>query len=173
MISDKMQAAINDQLNFELYSAYIYFSMTAYYHALNLPGFANWMTVQAREEMVHANKFYTYLNDRGGRVLLQPITGPETEWDSPLASFEDALAHEEIVTRRINDLMNLAIEERDHATTAFLQWFVTEQVEEESNANAVIRQLKLIGDDRGGLFMLDRELALRVFVPPATGGAVA
>jgi ferritin len=170
MMSEKMQAALNDQLNFELYSAYLYYSMTAYYYALNLPGFANWMTIQAQEEMVHVTKFFTYLNGRGGRVLLQPLAGPETEWPSPMAPFEDALGHERKVTARINDLANLAMDERDHATLAFLQWFVTEQVEEEANADGIVRQLQLIGDDRSGLFMLDRELATRVFTPPPTTG---
>lgn len=173
MISAKMDAALNDQLNFELFSAYIYFSMSAFYHSLNLPGFANWMYVQAQEEMVHVMKFYTYINDRGGRVLMQALEAPATDWPNPQAPFEDALAHEQKVTARINDLVNLAIDERDHATNAFLQWFVTEQVEEEANADAVIRQLKLIANDKSGLFMIDRELATRVFVPPPTGGQAA
>lgn len=170
MISKKMEHALNDQLNFELFSAYIYFSMSAFYHSLNLPGCANWMTVQAQEEMVHVTRFFTYLNDRGGRALMQAIPAPETEWESPLAVFEDALAHEQKVTSRINDLVSLSMDERDHATTAFLQWFVTEQVEEEANADSVIRQLKLVGNDKSGLFMIDRELATRVFVPPAAAG---
>lgn len=169
MISDNMQAAINDQLNFEMYSAYIYLSMSAYYTSINLPGFANWMNVQYQEEMMHAMKFYAFLNDRGGRVLLKTIEGPKTDWAAPLEPFKEALAHERIVTQRINNLVSLAMDERDYATNAFLQWFVTEQVEEESNAEGIIRQLELIGEDRSGLFMMDRELATRVFVPPVQG----
>lgn len=167
MISEKMQKAINSQLNFEIYSAYIYQSMEAYYASLNLPGFANWVNVQVQEEMLHARKFFDFINSRGGRVRLETIEGPQTDWDSPLAAFENVLAHEKKVTERINDLVNVAMEERDHATVAFLNWFVTEQVEEEANADSVIRQLRLIGDDKSALFLLDRELATRVFTPPA------
>ncbi|HEY3379997.1 MAG TPA: ferritin, partial [Armatimonadota bacterium] len=150
--------------------AYIYLSMSAYYLSLNLPGFANWMHVQAQEEMVHVMKFFTFINDRGGRVLLQAVAAPETAWPAPSAPFAVALEHERKVTARIDNLVNLAIDERDHATNTFLQWFVTEQVEEESNAEAVLRHLQLIGEDRSGLFMLDRELAARVFTPPPTTG---
>lgn len=173
MISNNMQAAINDQINYELYSSYIYLSMTAYFTSINLMGFANWMRVQTQEEIMHAMKFYDFVNARGGRVLLSTIEGPATEWDSPLAAFENALAHEQKVTTRINNLVNLAVDERDHASATFLQWFVTEQVEEESNADGIIRQLKLIGDDRSALFMIDRELATRVFVPPTAPAAGA
>ena len=170
MINEQMQSALNEQLNFELYSAYIYLSMSAYYTSLNLPGFANWMHVQAQEEMVHVMKFYDFINSRGGRVLLKTVEGPQTDWASPMTPFEDAYGHEQKVTARINDLVNLAIDLRDHATTAFLQWFITEQVEEEANADAIVRQLQLVGDDRSGLFMLDRELATRVFTPPPATG---
>lgn len=170
MISKKMQDAINDQINYEIYSAYIYLSMSAYYQSLNLPGFANWMNVQYQEEIMHAMKFFAYVNSRGGRVLLKTIEGPETDWASPSDPFNVALAHEQKVTARINNLVNLAMDERDHASVAFLQWFVTEQVEEESNAEAIIRHLELIGDDRSGLFMLDRELATRVYTPPPASG---
>jgi len=166
MISQKMQDAINDQINYELYSAYIYLSMSAYFNSLNLPGFANWMRVQTQEETVHAMKFFDFVNERGGDVLLKTIEGPATSWASPLEPFEVALEHEQKVTARINNLVDVAIAERDHATNIFLQWFVTEQVEEESSADNIIRQLKLIGEDRSALFMIDRELAARVFVPP-------
>lgn len=171
MISEKMQQAINDQVNFELYSAYIYASMSAYYTSINLPGFANWMRVQIQEEMVHATMMYDYVNSRGGRVLLQPIAGPDTDWPNPAAPFQQAYSHECVVTSRIHNLVNLAMEERDHASVAFLQWFVTEQVEEEANTDNVVRQMKLVGDDRSALFMIDRELAARVFVPPAAATA--
>ncbi len=172
MINPKVETALNDQLNAELYSAYLYLSMSAYYTSINLPGFANWMHVQAQEEMVHAMKFYTYINDRGGKVALQPIQGPPTDWASPAAPFSDSYAHEQKVTALINSLVDLSIEERDHATRTFLEWFVTEQVEEEANSDAIVKKLKLVGADGSGLFMLDRELATRVFVPP-TAGAVA
>lgn len=170
MISEKMQTAINAQINAELYSAYLYLSMSAYYQSLNLPGFANWMRVQVQEELVHATKFYDFMHERGGRVALQSIAGPPIEWASPAAPFEDAYQHEVSVTKRIHDLVSLALEERDYATNTFLDWFVTEQVEEESSTDAVVRQLRLIGEDRSALFMLDRELAMRVFVPPVPAG---
>ena len=168
MISEKMQTAINDQINYEMYSAYIYLSMSAYYQSINLPGFANWMYVQAQEEMFHAMKFYGFVNERGGRVLLKAIDGPATDWENPSAPFIDALAHEQKVTARINNLVNMAIDERDHASNIFLQWFITEQVEEEANAEAIIRQLDFIGDNKSAIFMIDRELATRVFTPPTT-----
>jgi ferritin len=167
MISEKMQEALNGQLNAELYSSYLYLSMAAYFLDLNLGGFANWMRVQAQEEDMHAMKFYNFINERGGRVLLKPIDGPPTEWDSPLAAFEAVLEHEQKVTGLINDLVELALAEHDHATNIFLQWFVTEQVEEEDSANDVIQQIKMIGEAEGGLFMLDRELGQRTFTAPA------
>jgi ferritin len=168
MISEKMQEALNQQINAELYSSYLYLSMSSYYTSINLPGFANWMNVQAQEELVHAMKFYTFVNDRGGHAILKGIEGPKTDWSSPVEPFEDAFAHEQKVTSLINNLVNLAIDEKDHATRTFLDWFVNEQVEEEASADAVIKQLKLIGGTGNGLFMIDRELVTRVFVPPAT-----
>ncbi len=167
MLSEKMQDALNSQINAELYSGYLYRSMSAYYQSLNLPGFANWMYVQMQEEQAHATIMYNYVIDRGGRVLLQPIAGPPTEWDSPGAPFEDAYAHEQKVTAMIDNLVNLAIEERDHATNAMLQWFVNEQVEEEKNASGIVQQMKIVAGVPAGLIMLDRELGARVFTPPA------
>jgi ferritin len=167
MLSQNMEQALNKQLNAELYSAYLYLSMAAYYYSLNLNGFANWMTVQNQEETMHAMKFYNYINERGGRINLDKIDGPPTNWNSPLEVFEETLKHEEKVTGLINNLVDLAIAERDHAANAFLQWFVTEQVEEEASANEVIQNLKLAGNDPHSLFMLDRELGTRVFTPPA------
>ncbi|KPK26999.1 MAG: ferritin [Nitrospira bacterium SG8_3] len=167
MISEKMQEALNGQLNAELYSSYLYLSMAAYFQDLNMAGFANWMRVQAQEEDMHAMKFYNFINERGGRVLLKPIEGPPTEWDSPLSAFEAVLEHEQKVTGLINDLVELALAEHDHATNIFLQWFVTEQVEEEDSANDVIQQIKMVGEAEGGLFMLDRELGQRTFTAPA------
>jgi len=173
MISDTMQAAINEQINAELFSAYLYMSMSAYYQSVNLPGFANWMRVQVQEEMFHAMKFYDYMIERGGTVNLVTIDGPPTVWPDPAQPFTDAYHHEVEVTRRIYNLVSQAMEERDYATNTFLAWFVTEQVEEEANTDAVVRQLKLISDDRSALFIIDRELATRVFVPPAAGANAA
>jgi ferritin len=167
MLKEKMQGALNSQVNAELYSSYLYLSMSAYFQSISLLGFANWMRVQAQEELVHAMKFYDFINERGGRVQLQPVEGPPMEWSSPLDVFENAYKHEQKVTGLINDLVNLAVKEGDHATNIFLQWFVTEQVEEEASADEVVQKLKLMGDAAGGLFMLDREMAQRVFTPPA------
>lgn len=167
MISKKMEKAINDQINAEIYSAYLYLSMSSYYQYLNLPGFANWMHVQTQEEWVHVTMLYNYLINRGGRVIFKPIEGPQTDWNSPVGPFKDAYKHEQKVTGLINDLKNLAIEEKDHATSTFLDWFITEQVEEEANTDSVVRQLELIGGEGNGLFMIDQKLATRVFVAPA------
>ena len=169
MLSERMQEALNGQLNAELYSSYLYLSMAAYFQDLSLGGFANWMRVQAQEEDMHGMKFYDFIHERGGRVVLKPIDGPPTEWDSPLAAFEAVLEHEQKVTGLINDLVELALAEHDHATNIFHQWFVTEQVEEEDSANEVIQKIKLVGEAHGGLFMLDRELGQRTFTPPTEG----
>ncbi|MCJ7510387.1 MAG: ferritin [Dehalococcoidia bacterium] len=174
MIDQRMQEAINKQINAEIYSAYLYLSMSAHFQSVNLAGFANWMRVQWQEELAHALKFYDYVNECGGRVVLQPIEAPPSQWDSPLAVFGDVYRHEQKVTGMINKLVDLAVETRDHATTNFLQWFVAEQVEEEASADEVVRKLKLVDADSSALFMIDRELAQRVFVPPAAtaeGGA--
>lgn len=161
MLSTKMEKALNKQINAELYSAYLYLSMSAYFESVELPGAAQWMKSQTQEEMMHAMKIYEFVNERGGRVKLEAISEPEMEWDSPLNAFEDALKHEKHVTSLINDLVDLAISEKDHATQIFLQWFVTEQVEEEASANSVVQKLKLAGESPGGLFMVDRELGTR------------
>jgi ferritin len=167
MISERMEKALNGQLNAELYSSYLYLSMAAYFQSISLNGFANWMQVQVQEENSHGMKFYDFINERGGRVTLTAIEAPQTEWDSPLAVFEATLAHEQKVTGLINDLVEIAIEEHDHATNIFLQWFVSEQVEEEDSANDIVQKIKLMGDAQGGMFMLDRELGQRVFKAPA------
>ena len=161
MLTEKMQTALNGQLNAELYSSYLYLSMNAYFKSINLDGFANWMYYQAQEELEHSMKFYDFIIQRGGKVQLKQIEAPPTEWDGPLAVFEATLAHEQKVTGLINDLVEIAHEERDHATNIFLQWFVSEQVEEEESVGGVLEQLKLMGDAKGGLFMIDRELAKR------------
>ncbi|MEW6352165.1 MAG: ferritin [Thermodesulfobacteriota bacterium] len=170
MISKELQDAMNSQMNAELYSSYLYLSMSGYFESINLPGAANWMRCQAQEELVHVMKFFTFLKERGGRVRMAAIDGPPNEWDSPLAAFEAAYRHEQLVSGRINDLVDLAIQQKDHASNNFLQWFVAEQVEEEASADAVIQQIKLAGDG-GGLFMVDKELAARVFAPPPAAGS--
>lgn len=170
MISKKMQEALNAQVNAELYSAYLYLSMEAYFQSQNLPGFASWMRVQTQEELTHAMKIYDFLNERGGRVILKSITEPQAEWQSPLAAFEAAYKHEQKVTGLINDLVNLALDEKDHAINSFLQWFVNEQVEEESSADEVVQKLKMVDKAPGAMFMIDQELGQRVFTPPTTQG---
>ncbi|MHC4072122.1 MAG: ferritin [Planctomycetota bacterium] len=170
MVSKKMETALNEQVNAELYSAYLYLSMESYFKSKNLNGFANWMKVQTQEEMTHVMKIYDFIDERGGRITLKAIEGPPTEWDSPLAVFEAVYEHEQMVTGLVNDLVNLAIAEKDHATNSFLQWFVNEQVEEESSADQVVQQLKMMENAPGGIFMFDRELGQRVFTPPAPEG---
>lgn len=167
MLSTKMEDAITKQINAELYSAYLYLSMSSYFQSKSLAGFAQWMRMQAQEEQFHAMKFYDYVHERGGRVVLTAIVQPPSEWDSPFAAFENVLAHEQKVTGLINDLTNLAIDERDHASNIFLQWFISEQVEEEASAGEIIDKLKLIGNDTAGLFVLDKDLGQRIFTPPA------
>lgn len=161
-----MEKPFNEQINEELYSAYLYLSMVAYFESINLPGFANWMRVQTQEEIVHAMKFYDYINQRNGRVALTALADPQIEWKSPMDAFEAAYKHELHITAKINELVNLAIEEKDHAANMFLQWFVNEQVEEEKNPLDIIQKLKMIKDSSDGLYMLDKELATRVFTPP-------
>lgn len=167
MLTKTMEKAINEQIQWELYSGYMYLSMSAYFADQNLPGFANWMRVQAQEELFHSMKFYDYLLERGGRVELAEIWQPPTDWKSPLAAMEETLEHERKVTARINDLVDVAIGEKDHATNQFLQWFVAEQVEEEDSVGEALGKLKLIGKDGAGMYMLDKEMAVRVFTPPA------
>ena len=166
MISDNIQEAFNKQINAEIYSSYLYLSMSAYFLSVNLNGFANWMRCQAQEELVHAMKFHNFINDRGGNVILSEIEGPPTKWNSPIQAFQDAYTHEQKVTGLINTLVDLTTEQKDHASATFLQWFVNEQVEEEASADGVVQQLKLTGDQGSGLFMIDRELASRTFVMP-------
>jgi ferritin len=161
MISKKMEKALNDQINAELYSAYLYLSMSAYFEAENLPGFAKWMRIQWQEEVMHGLKIYDYINERSGRVTLKSIDEPQAKWKSPLDVFQATYKHEQVVTGRINDLVTQAVAEKDHATNAFLQWFVTEQVEEEKSADEVVQKLKRISDAPGGLYMLDKELGQR------------
>ena len=165
MISQAMQDAFNKQINEELYSAYIYASMANYFEAKSLTGFAHWMRLQSEEELGHTRRIVTFMNDRGGRVILDSVAAPQVEWETPLAAFEDAYKHECHISACINNLSTKAMEEKDHASHVFLEWFVTEQVEEESNADAIVQQLKLMEGAPGGLFLMDRELAQR------TGGS--
>ncbi|MBS7645493.1 MAG: ferritin [Candidatus Bathyarchaeia archaeon] len=161
MIKDKVQEALNKQINRELYSAYLYLSMAAYFESINLKGFAHWMRIQAREEVGHAMKLYDHLVERGGRVGLQSIDAPPREWKSPLEVFEEVYRHERTVSQMIDDLVNLARSEGDNAAEVFLQWFVKEQVEEEASALEILERLKLVGEGGQALFMIDRELAKR------------
>lgn len=161
MISKSLEKALNKHLNLELYSAYAYAAMAAYFENKNLNGFANWMKIQVSEEMVHAQKFYAYINDVGGRITLDAIDKPPADFKSPLAVFKDALAHERKVTKAIYKLVDLANGESHHATSTFLQWFVTEQVEEESVADDIVQRLTMVGDSPEGLFLMDRELGAR------------
>ncbi len=164
MISEKIVEALNKQINAELYSAYLYLSMSAYFESIGLKGFANWMRVQWQEEITHAMRIYNYVVERGGRVKLYAIDEPPSDWDSPLSAFENAYNHEFKVTKMINELVELALSEKDYATYNMLQWFVNEQVEEESSTKEVVERLKLIGSDGRGLLMIDRELATRQFI---------
>ena len=164
MLNKKIEEAINKQINAELWSAYLYLSMSAYFESENLPGFANWMKVQYQEEVSHAMKFFDYINERGGRVNLMPIAEVKTDWKDAVSIFEETLANEQKVTGMINSLVDLAILEKDHASNNMLQWYVDEQVEEEANADALLQQLKMLNNNQQGLLMLDRELQNRTFV---------
>jgi ferritin len=168
MISKNIEKALNEQINAEMYSAYLYLSMESYFMSLNLNGFANWMRVQVQEELTHAMKIFDFVNERGGRTMLKSIAAPQAEWKSPLAVFEATYKHEQKVTGLINELVNLAVKEKDHATNVFLQWFVSEQVEEESSAQKIAQQLKMLEKTPAGILMLDRELGQRVFKPSAS-----
>lgn len=167
MLSEKMQNALNAQINAELWSAYLYLSMSMDASAKGLKGVANWFAIQFKEEQDHAQILINYVNARGGRVLLAAIDAVQTEWSSVLAMYENTLEHEQKVTSLINNLYNLAIEEKDHATRSMLTWFVDEQVEEEESARDLIDQLRMVADDKLGLYMVDKELAARVYTTPS------
>lgn len=161
MLKDKIQKALNAQMNMELSSSYLYLAMAAYFESENLNGFAHWMKLQSGEEYSHAMKIYGYLNQRSGRVNLAKIDAPKSEWKGATEIFKATLKHEQSVTKAINDLVDLTITEKDHATNAFLQWFVTEQVEEEATAMGILDKIKMVGDNKNGLFLLNRELGMR------------
>lgn len=166
MLHEKMLNAINEQMNHELYSSYLYLSMSAYFESVNLKGCAHWMRIQTMEEQTHFKRFYDFATARGGRVVLAAIEAPPVEWNSALAVFEDGLAHERIVTGKINQLVDVSLELKDHATNSFLHWFVDEQVEEEATADEIVQSLKLSENDATGLFMIDKDLGTRSFAPP-------
>ncbi len=161
MLSKRMEEALNEQINLELFSAYLYLSMATYFDSINFPGFSHWMKKQFEEEIGHAMKLYNYVYDRRGRVILKEIKAPKTEWKSPLEAFEDAYNHERYISESIYKLVDLAKEEGDKATENMLQWFVEEQVEEEASTYNIVEKLRMIKDHPQGLFMLDRELAKR------------
>lgn len=174
MINEKVGKILNEQVNKELYSAYLYLSMSAYFSDIGLLGFANWMRVQFQEEQAHAMFIYDFLIGRGEKVILTAIDAPPTSWSSSLEVMEEVLKHEVYVTSLINNIINVAEEVKDRATMSYMNWFVDEQVEEEANAKEIIDKLKLIGDDKSALYLLDKDLAARVFVQPvikATAGA--
>ncbi|MDO4582695.1 MAG: ferritin [Planctomycetia bacterium] len=168
-ISTKMEAAFNAQINAEMYSAYLYLSMSCQAQDLKLKGIANWFKVQYDEEIAHAMGLLNYLHDRGGRVILTAIEAPRTEWESAIAMFENTCEHEAKVTGLINEMVSLAMEEKDYAAIQFLDWYVKEQVEEEATADEILGELRLAENAPGALLMLDRELGARTFVAPVIG----
>ncbi len=161
MLHPEIEAALNEQVNNELYSAYLYLAMAAWFEARNLAGFSHWMRLQFEEEQAHALRLFSYIGDRGGAIKLGAIAAPPADWDSSLAVFEFTLKHEQEVSIGINRLVDLCIKHSDHASNAYLQWFVNEQVEEEASVDAIVQQLRLVGDSGHAIFMIDRELGGR------------
>jgi len=166
MLSKNMEKAFSDQINAELFSSYLYLSMASHFTHTNLNGFANWMSIQVKEENAHGMMMFNFVHERGGKVALKAIDMPESEWKNPIEVFEATLAHEQKVTGLINNLLDLALQEKDHASANFLQWFIKEQVEEEANATSILEQLKIVEGKGHGVLLLDRELQTRVFVDP-------
>ena len=164
MLKEKMEQAYNEQINRELYSSYLYLSMSAYAQQLGLQGMANWMKVQAQEELTHANKFFDYVHERGGKVVLKAIEAVPAEFGSVIETFEKVLEHEQFISESINKLVDISIEVSDHASRSMLMWFVDEQVEEEANVIEILDQLRLVEGKGQGLFMIDKDLATRIFV---------
>jgi ferritin len=173
MIGKKLNDAMNEQIKNELESYYIYLSMAAWLHSKALDGMGHWMRVQAHEEMLHAMKFFNHLIDRGGKVALKDLKQLKVQWKSPLEVFQDALEHEKFISKKINDLMSIARQEKEFASEPLLAWFTNEQIEEESNATKITEQLEMVGADKSGLLMLDRELAARVYPPGSPLNPVA
>jgi len=166
MISKKMQEELNKQINREFYSAYMYLAMSAYCNTIGLPGFAHWMRMQYEEESMHVTKMYDYILGQGGEIHLLAIEEPPKEFGTPLAVFETTLEHEQHVTGLIHALMDLAVQEKDYATQTFLQWYVTEQVEEEANVHDILAPLRMVGEDKSGLMMIDQQLGGRTAPTP-------
>lgn len=171
MLSERLVKELTSQYNYELSSAHVYIAMAAYCSNEDLDGFANFFKVQTEEERFHASKFYDFINTMGGKVTIEAIPEPENNFSSMVDVFEKGLAHENTVTKRIYNLMDIAMEEKEHATISFLKWFIDEQVEEEETFTNIIKKLKRIGNDTNALYMLDSELAARQFVPPTTNNA--
>ena len=171
-ISNKMELNINNQIQKEFYSEYLYLSMQAYFTSLNLDGFANFFQVQTQEEHAHGMLFFNFVQETGGKITLQSLEKPRTEFESPIQVFQLALEHEKLVTKSIYNLIDSALEEKDYTSHTFLQWFINEQREEEASLDKIIAKLKLIGDDGKGILMLDTELASRVYTPPVIGNNV-
>jgi ferritin len=163
MLKKPVLKKLNDQLNSELYSSYLYYAMTGYFESVNLKGFANWMQIQAQEELTHTHRIFTYINDKGERAEFGPHDAPQQNWKSPLECMQAAYDHECLISEQINECVTLALKENDHSTNTMLQWFVAEQVEEEATADDIVQKLKLIADHPSGLYMLDNELAGRTF----------
>jgi len=173
MIGKKLNDAMNEQIKNELESYYIYLSMAGWLHSKALDGMGHWMRVQAHEEMLHAMKFFNHLIDRGGKVALKDLKQLKGEWGSPLEVFQDAFEHEKFISQKINDLMSIARAEKEYASEPLLAWFTDEQIEEESNASKITEQLEMVGADKSGLLMLDRELAARAYPPGSPLNPVA
>lgn len=171
MLSNTLIRAINDQINYEMYSANIYFAMQSYCDSLDLDGFSNFFKVQINEENYHITRFYDFLKRTNARITIGAVESPSNKYDSINDAFKKALDHEKKVTAKIYSLMNLAIEEKEHATINLLKWFIDEQVEEEDTFNKLIKKLNRIGDNSAALYMLDTELQSRTFVPPANTNA--
>ncbi|KGG79494.1 ferritin [Caloranaerobacter azorensis] len=166
MLSEKLLKELNEQVKYELYSAHYYLAMAAYCAEQDLDGFANFFKVQAEEEKFHAMKFFDFINEMDGRVTIQALEEPKNNYESLVDVFKSALEHEKFVTRRIYKLMDIATEEKEHATISLLKWFVDEQIEEENSMKAILKKLERLGDNSHGIYMLDEELAQRTFTPP-------
>ncbi len=166
MLKKNVLEKLNEQFNHELASAYVYYAMAAHFDSVNLKGFANWMRIQAQEELTHVHRIYTYIINRGARPFFAAAAEPKQEWKSPLDAMKDAYKHECFISEKIGECVTLVLKEGDHSTNTMLQWFVNEQVEEEASADDIVQKLKLIGDNTSALFLLDNELASRSFSPP-------
>lgn len=171
MLKQTVLDKLNQQMNDEILSAYLYLSMCGYLESISLKGFSNWMRIQSQEELTHAWRLFKYINDRSGRAVMHAVDQPQHDWGSPLEVLEHVYRHECLVSEKINECVGLALQENDHSTNAMLQWFVTEQIEEEATADEVVQKLKLIGDNSSGLYLLDSEMANRQFVATPAEGA--